>query len=51
MESLFDQGYREYFQGTPYNHRSAAEWMQGWVAAERHSKCGWYDERGKHVFG
>ena len=44
---MFDKGYEAYHQGIPYTFCKNVQWLNGWIKAERESRCGWYDRYGR----
>jgi hypothetical protein len=47
MQSKYDQGYNAFFNREKYNTVGMhTEWHRGFTAAERHSRCGWYNKNG-----
>jgi hypothetical protein len=47
VTSQYSQGFQDYFKGIRYNRTgNNPEWLDGWTAAERQSRCGWFDQWG-----
>ena len=39
-------GFNAYFAKVKYHQNPNREWLNGWMRAERESRCGWYDKQG-----
>ena len=46
IKSLQAKGFNDFFAGKHYAAEKSVHWMNGWVTAERESRCGNYDRYG-----
>lgn len=43
----YSEGHKAYFRDEKYSASSNLDWQNGWTAAQRESRCRWYDEIGR----
>lgn len=49
-EQYENMGFDNYFEGIDYNQGpTTVHWMNGWIRAERESRCGHFDRYGNHT--